>query len=163
MRRLAAAFLLLALCGASHAVEIKNEYFHLNLPGDWREEPGASAEQFVVVSDSRKAQVTVSYVPLAAASSDLERVAQKLLELRRQAELEAASDRQVILTEPWTSRPSGGGIQVNYLGHDSLGRHFFFAGFVTETHVTSVTGELEFSNEASLHAFYQEVLSNFGY
>jgi hypothetical protein len=156
-------FLSLAFCGAAAAVEIKNEYFQLNLPGDWHQEKGASPEQFIVVSDSRRAQITISYVPLTAEDTDLQRVADKLLELRLQAEREAAPDRTVSLGKPWSSRPADGGVQINYFGHDSLGRHFFFAGFVTKTHAVSVTGEIEYSSERSIQEFYKEVLSHFGY
>ena len=163
MRLLAATLLLSLFCGSAAAVEIKNDYFRLSLPGDWHQEDGASPEQFIVVSDSRKAQITISYVPMSATESDLQRVADKLLELRLRAEREVTPERVVSLGEPWVSNPADGGVQVNYLGHDSLGRHFFFAGFVTETHVTSVTGELEHSNESAVRSLYKEVLSNFSY
>jgi hypothetical protein len=53
--------------------------------------------------------------------------------------------------------------QINYMGHDSLGRYFFYTGFVTEMGITSVTGELERSDTSALHGFYKEVLNNFGY
>ncbi|KRD79846.1 hypothetical protein [Lysobacter sp. Root983] len=163
MRFQAIAILFFALSGAAAAVEIKNQYFHLNLPGDWQQQEGADSEQFIVTSDSRQAQVTISYVPMNAKGRDLEQIANKLLEFRFAAEREAAADREIFFSEPWGSKPQDGGLQVNYMGHDSLGRYFFFAGFITETHTTSVTGELEHSNEPALHAFYKEVLSNFGY
>jgi hypothetical protein len=68
----------------------------------------------------------------------------------------------VFFGAPWRSKPAGGGIQINYIGHDSVGRYFFYTGFV-ETGITGITGELEQSNETALHGFYKEVLSNFGY
>ena len=163
MRLRATAILLFALSGAASAVEIKNPYFHLTLPGDWKQQEGTDPEQFVIASASRKAQITISYVPMNAKDRDLEQIANKLLEFRFAAEREAAPDREVFFSEPWGSKPDAGSLQVNYMGRDSLGRYFFFAGFVTETHTTSITGELEYSNEPALHAFYQEVLSNFGY
>ncbi|WP_240127106.1 hypothetical protein [Thermomonas alba] len=155
--------LLFLYTGASGAVEIKNDYFRLSLPGDWKQQKGSDPEQFVVVSDSRKAQITISYIPMNAKGRDLNVIASKLLEFRFAAEREATPDREVFFSEPWSSAPASGGIQVNYMGHDSLGRYFFFSGFITETHTTSVTGELEHSDEPSLHAFYREVLTNFGY
>jgi hypothetical protein len=155
--------LLLSFSGAIAAVEIKNSFFHLNLPGDWKEQAGSSPQQFIVSSESRKAQVTISYIPMKAQGRELDEIADKLLEFRFAAEHEAASDREVFLGEPWRSTSSDGSVQVNYMGRDSLGRYFFFTGFITETHTVSVTGELEFSNQPALHRFYQEVLSNFGY
>jgi hypothetical protein len=86
-----------------------------------------------------------------------------MIELRFAAERKAAADRQLFFSVPWRSKPVGGGLQINYMGHDSVGRYFFYTGFVTETGITGVTGELEYSNEPALHGFYKEVLSSFGY
>ena len=87
----------------------------------------------------------------------------KMLEVRFAAERKAAADRQLTFGAPWRSKPAGAGIQINYMGHDSLGRYFFYTGFITETGITGVTGELEHGDESALHGFYKEVLSNFGY
>ena len=163
MRILALAVLLLISSGVHAAVEIKNQYFSLTLPGDWIEHPGSDAQQFVITSSARKAQVTVSALPLNAKGRDLGLIADKMLELRFKAEHDAAPDRKLSFETPWRSMPTGGGLQVNYMGHDSVGRYFFYTGFITETGVTSVTGELERGSEPALHAFYKEVLSNFGY
>ena len=157
------AFLCLALSGAVGAVEIKNPHFFINLPGDWKEQPGSSAEQFILTSDSRKAQITISYIPMNAKGRNLEEIANKLLEFRFAAERSAVPGREIQLGEPWGSKGPDGAVQVNYMGRDNLGRFFFFAGFVTETSTVSVTGELEHSDQEALHAFYKEVLSNFGY
>jgi hypothetical protein len=69
----------------------------------------------------------------------------------------------LVLGESWRSNPADGGVQVNYFGQDSLGRRFFYTGFVLEDCVLNVTGELVNASEAQLHAFYKEVLSNFRY
>jgi hypothetical protein len=148
---------------AKSAVEIRNQYFRLDLPGDWIQQPSSDPEQFVFTSAARKAQVTVSVLPMNAKGRDLDPVVGKLLEVRLRAEHAVAAGRQVTIGTPWRSHPSGGGVQVNYLGHDDLGRYFFYTGFVTDTGITSVTGELEQSSEPALHAFYKEVLGNFGY
>jgi hypothetical protein len=159
----AAAIVLLALSGAVSAVEIKNQHFRLNLEGDWKQQAGTNPEQFIVTSASRKAQITISYIPMNAKGRNLEEIANTLLEFRFDAERKAASDREVFFSEPWGSRADDGSLQVNYMGRDSLGRYFFFAGFITKSQTTSVTGELEHSDQSALHAFYQEVLGNFGY
>lgn len=151
------------LSGAASAVEIANPYFHLDMPGDWLQQPTSDPDQFVITSESRKAQLTISYVPMNAKGRDLKQIGNKLLEFRFSAEQEVAGDRGLVFSDPWGTEHPDGTIQVNYLGHDTLGRHFFFSGFVTETHTTSVTGELEQSSEPALHDFFQEVLSHFGY
>jgi hypothetical protein len=155
--------LFLLLSGAVEAVEIKNQYFFINVPGDWKESPGSTPEQFVLTSESRRAQITISYIPMNAKERNLEEIANKLLEFRLAAERDATPDREIQIGEPWGSKGPDGAVQVNYLGRDNLGRYFFFAGFVTETSTVSVTGELEHSDQAALHPFYQEVLSSFGY
>lgn len=163
MLNIVTVIILLLLSGAAAAVEISNPYFHLVLPGDWEQQESADPEQFVVSSPIRRAHITISYVPMNTKGRDLETIADKLLELRFAAERAATSDREAFYSEPWGTKLEAGVLQVNYMGRDSFGRYFFFAGFVTETHVTNITGELEDSNEPALHAFYQEVLGNFRY
>ena len=158
-----ACLLLVSLSGAYAAVDIKNHYFRLSLPGDWVERKGSDSEQFIVTSASRSAQLTISVVPMSAKGKNLEQIAEKMLEFRFAAERKAAADRQLVFGAPWRSKPVGGGVQINYMGHDSVGRYFFYTGLVTEAGVTSVTGELEHSDEATLHDFYKEVLNSFGY
>jgi hypothetical protein len=150
------------MSGASGALELQNQHFRLSLSGDWAEQPGSDPQQFVFASKARRAQLTVSYLPMNTRGRNLEQIGAKLLELRFNAERKAAPNRQLFFGEPWTSRPSGRGLQINYLGHDDRGRFFFFAGFITEDRVTSVYGELQNGDESHLRAFYREVLSNFG-
>jgi hypothetical protein len=145
------------------AVNVRNHYFRLALPGDWALRKGEDPEQFVFISAARSAQVTISVLPMNAKGKNLEQITDKLLEVRLAAERKTAADRQIFFSAPWRSMPAGGGIQINYMGHDSLGRYFFYSGFVTETGITSVTGELVHSNEPALRDFYKEVLNNFGY
>lgn len=158
-----AVLLFVVASGANAAVEIKNQYFRLSLAKDWVQQPSSDPEQFVFTSGSREAQVTVSFMPMNAKGRNLDSLADKMLELRLKAEHAVASERRVFIGTPWRSNPAGGGVQINYLGHDNLGRYFFYTGFVTDTGITSVTGELEQSNEQALQAFYKEVLGNFGY
>ena len=114
MRVLVVAFLhLLLLSGAHAAVDIKNHYFHLNLPGDWVEQTSADPEQFIVTSASRKAQLTISVVPMNAKGKNLEKIAYKMIELRFAAERKAAADRQLFFSVPWRSKPVGGGLQID--------------------------------------------------
>jgi hypothetical protein len=78
--RLVASFLLcLSLSGAYAAVDIKNYYFRLSLPGDWIERKGSDSEQFIVTSASRKAQLTISVVPMSARAENLKQIADKML------------------------------------------------------------------------------------
>jgi hypothetical protein len=148
---------------ANAAVEIKNQYFRLTLPEDWMQQPSSDPEQFVFTSVVRKAQVTVSVMPMNAKGRNLDSIADKMLKIRFKAEHAVAPERKVAIGTPWRSNPAGGGVQINYLGHDNLNRHFFYTGFITDTGITNVTGELEESNEQILKAFYKEVLGNFGY
>lgn len=161
MRGLTVFILLLGCGGAANAVEIKNDYFWLDLPGDWRQERTVVPSQFVVTSRSSKAQITLSYLPISAQENDLQRIADRLFATRKNALREV--DRTVVFHESWSSKPADGGIQVNFIASDRAGRRFFYVGFVTQTHVTSVTGELEFRSNRRIREFYRKVLSHFSY
>jgi hypothetical protein len=163
MKIIATAIILLSLSGVVSAVNFTNPYFHIDLPGDWTQQEGSDPEQFVFTSASRNGQITMSSVPMNTKGQDLERIANKLLEIRFAAEHESSTDREVFTSEPWGTKLEDGALQVNYMGRDSLGRHFFYTGFVTEAHITNVTGELMNGNEPALHAFYQEVLGGLRY
>ncbi len=154
---------LVAGCATEQGVHFQNHAFSIDLPPGWMQKTGGSAEQFIFENPQRAAYLTISYVHMNAAGRDLDEIANKVLEIRIEEDRKAASGRELVLGEPWRSNPEDGGVQINFFGHDSLGRRFFYTGFVVEDRVVNVTGELVNASEAQLHAFYKEVLSNFGY
>jgi hypothetical protein len=145
------------------AIELRSPYYKIELQGDWRVEASADPIQRILVSDSRRAQLTLSHVAMDARGRDLGEIARKLIEFRLKAERDATPGREVIIQEPWSSVPAPGSIQVNYMGKDSLDRYFFYVGFVTEAHVVNITGEVEKGSDEALRALYIEALANFGF
>lgn len=143
-------------------VNFDNGVFRLSLDGDWMKNNTKNENQFVFVSNDRNSQITISYDLYQIPDEKIENVANELLQIRFESEHKADSEREVFIGEPWVSQAKGG-VQINYIGRDSLNRYFFYTGFVLSDRVVNVYGEIEHSSKEEIEKFYGQVLSNFGY
>lgn len=160
MKLLSGLLLLFSLLPArAMAMEIKTDYFSLDLPAGWEQAESDDAEQWIF--RSRRGQLTVSVVHMAAQPEDLERIANKLLEMRFDAEVKFRQNSKT--TQPWGTEHPDGTLQVNYLGRDDTDTFFFYSGYVMPHGTLSLTGELVDSNQGEIEAFFQEVLAGFRY
>ena len=93
-----------------------------------------------------------------AETSDLERIARKLLDIRFETERTLRANPG--MTEPWGTEHPDGTLQVNYLGRDESDSYFFFSGYVMPQATLSITGELTSSNQEEIQQLFQDVLSH---
>lgn len=143
-------------------VSFENHFMRIHLKGDWTKAQSLAKSQLSFSSEALSAGVTISETPMSAESTDLQRVADELLRLRFEAEKEIQPNNTLSYGKPWSTKYEDG-LQVNYMGHDNFGRHFFFTGLIVKKRVISVYGELHGGTEAALHRLYQEILSSIEY
>ena len=144
---------------SAYAMDFKNDYFSLVLEDGWKQLDGDDPEQWVFRSP--RGQITVSVVHMQAKPEDLERIANKLLEIR--LETEVAHRKNSKTTAPWGTEHPDGTLQVNYLGYDDSNTFFFYSGYVMPQGTLSLTGELMDSNQSEIERFFQDVLAGFGF
>lgn len=142
-------------------MQVDNECFALSLKGEWVEEKSSDSEQYLFHCEPIKAHLTISCTEIEFRTTDVEKIADRVLESRYRAETEIASDRDVYLGKPWASLLSENVMQVNYVGYDNFDRYFFYSGFVESCRLINITGELVPGDPVALEKFLKEVLSNF--
>ena len=152
-RALAIVFLI-SISWACAAMELKNEYFTINLSDQWKQKETGNPEQWVF--ESQEGQITLSVVAMNASKSDLERIANKLLEIRYDVEMKVRTNPA--MTEPWGTEHPDGTLQINYMGRDDDKNYFFFSGYVMPQGTLSVTGELKNGSDEKIRELFQEVL-----
>ncbi len=140
-------------------MNFENEFFTLSLSDDWEHVYSDDPEQWLF--QAARGALTVSFVPMRITEENQERVVDKLLESRFNAEARVRPQAQT--SEPWGSAHPDGCLQVNYFGRDANNTYFFYTGFLTGMGVLSVTGELFDASDAEITAFFEEVLTHLRY
>jgi hypothetical protein len=154
---LPAAFASIPLVASAEIVE--TPAFKLKFEGDWTRLKTSDAEQVVLRSVRLDVTATVSFQLLGGKSADTERVANKLRELRVEAEEASARELDLNLTivEPIVV-PMKGGHQVAYYGRDDKGRQFRYLGAVLPNKVVNIYVESPSKSEAGLKAVFDDLL-----
>ena len=142
------------------AVSVNKPRFSLSLGGDWQETLSPDPEITRFNSQRHGASLVISAMGLNAKLADTGRIAQKLADLRMDAEKQVAAEtgidmtiaRPRIVQKPW-------GHAIAYYGADARGRLFNFSGMVTPKQSIGVYVESNQLSEEVLRELLEQVLA----
>jgi hypothetical protein len=141
------------------AVRVNKARFSLSLGGDWEERRSSDPEVTTFHSKNHGANLVISVMGLNATLADTGRIAEKLIKLRTDSEVQVASETGVhttlsqprIVQQPW-------GHAIAYYGVDAKGRLFNFSGMVTPKQSISVYVESNKLSVEVLRELLEQVL-----
>jgi hypothetical protein len=142
------------------AVTVNKARFSLSLGGDWEEVQSGDPEVTRFSSRQHAANLVVSTLGLNAKLGETGRIAEKLADLRMEAEKQVAAEtgvdmaigRPKIVQQPW-------GHAIAYYGADANGRMFNFSGMVTPKQSISVYVESNKLSEEVVRELLEQVLA----
>jgi hypothetical protein len=141
---------------------IETPGFRLRLEGEWKLRPIVDPEQRIAYSSAEDVEITTSYLPLPPKAPGTERVANKLKELRLDAENEAARKYHLRTTIAGpVVQTFQDGHMVAYYGHDDTGRQFRYLGLVFPDKVVNLYAESKSRSQAELETFFKKMLEGF--
>jgi hypothetical protein len=142
------------------AVTVNKQRFSLSLGGDWQELQSPDPEVTMFNSEQHRANLVVSAMGVNATLADTGRIAEKLVNLRMDAEKQIAVNTGVDMT---IARPrlvqQSWGHAIAYYGVDANGRMFNFSGMVTPKQSISVYVESNKLSEELLRELLEQVLT----
>lgn len=139
---------------------IDNPNFSLDLGHPWQPVPNDDPEQYHFRDPGRDVTITLSAMAMTTAPDRLEALAQAVVELRLNAEKDAArvAGRELTFYEPIIAAQSWGQA-IAYYGHDDTGRQSNYAGIVTPGSVINLHMTSGCLSEAELMRLMDEVLA----
>lgn len=138
---------------------ITTDTFQLQLPQNWCAQETDDPEQFSFSVIEKEINVTISTFTFSE-EADLFMMANKLVDLRMNAEMSAANsfDRKMEVAEPQIL-PSDRGFDVQYFGRDDTGRQFRYFGIVNTGKLLNIFVESNVANLDQLEEVLQDVFS----
>jgi hypothetical protein len=141
------------------AATVTKPRFSLEMGGDWTEAASPDPEITRFNSQRHQASLVISTMGLTATLADTKRIADKLVEIRMEAEKQVAAEtgidmsiaKPIVMERPW-------GHAIAYYGSDANGRQFNFSGMVMPKQSISVYVESSKLFKEELRELLDQVL-----
>lgn len=144
-------------------MHFEHQEFVLDLDPSWRRVPGDDPEQFAFESQELDSKLTISVMAAAIPIEKRKQAADKVLELRKQAEQEVDSSRQVTFGDATVrALPENDSFEITYAGYDNRSTIFRFTGYVTANKILSFYCETKTAdNERAKQIFADAFVKGF--
>jgi hypothetical protein len=144
-------------------MHFEHQEFVLDLDPSWRRVPGDDPEQFAFESQVLDSKLTISVMAAAIPLEKRRRAADRVLELRKQAEQEVDSNRRVTYGDATVREHNDKeSFEIAYAGYDNRGTIFRFTGYVTANKILSFYCETKTTdNERAKQIFADTFVKGF--
>ncbi len=143
-------------------MHFEHQEFVLDLKPTWTTVSGPDPEQFQFESKRLASTLTISILPAGVPSDRLQEVAEKFLEIRRQAEVDTDASRTITFGDRWVKRKRDEEVvEIAYAGYDNRGRIFRFMGFVTTRKIVSFYCESMTDDNEQAKQIFDEAFRGF--